>query len=167
MDDWKEYKLIELTEKIGSGATPSGGSNSYKEEGISLIRSQNVLDLDFSYNGLAFIDDEQADKLSNVIVQVNDVLLNITGDSVARVCKVPKDVIPARVNQHVAIVRPKKSKLDNDFLLYYLQAIKRHLLVIAEIGATRNALTKGMIENLDFTIPEPPEQQAIEGNRYF
>ncbi len=161
MADWKEYKLKDLTVKIGSGATPSGGGNAYKMEGISLIRSQNVLDLSFSYNGLAFIDDEQADGLRNVIVQENDVLLNITGDSVARVCKVPEDVIPARVNQHVAIIRPDKSKLDNDFLLYYLQAIKEHLLVIAEIGATRNALTKGMIETLDFVIPDLPEQQAI------
>lgn len=161
MADWKAYKLKDLTVKIGSGATPTGGGNAYKMEGIPLIRSQNVLDLGFSYNGLAFIDDEQADGLRNVVVQENDVLLNITGDSVARACKVPKDVIPARVNQHVAIIRPDKSKLDNDFLLYYLQAIKEYLLVIAEIGATRNALTKGMIENLDFIIPDLPEQQAI------
>ncbi len=77
MADWKSYKLRDLTVKIGSGATPSGGGNSYKMEGISLIRSQNVLDLEFSYNGLAFIDDEQADGLRNVVVQENDVLLNI------------------------------------------------------------------------------------------
>jgi len=38
MSDWKEYKLKDLTTKIGSGATPTGGSNAYKLEGISLIR---------------------------------------------------------------------------------------------------------------------------------
>ncbi|MFM9903630.1 MAG: restriction endonuclease subunit S [Pyrinomonadaceae bacterium] len=161
MGEWKELPLGTLTTKIGSGATPSGGSNSYKLEGISLIRSQNVLDLGFSYDGLALIDDEQADGLRNVIVQKDDVLLNITGDSVARVCKVPEDVLPARVNQHVAIIRSDNSKLSSDFLLYYLQAIKETLLVYAEIGATRNALTKGMIENLPVTIPPLPEQKAI------
>lgn len=161
MSEWKEYKLGDLTTKIGSGATPSGGGNSYKVEGLSLIRSQNVLDFKFSYGGLAFIDEEQAEGLRNVTVQENDILLNITGDSVARACKVPKDVLPARVNQHVAIVRPDNTKLDNDFLLYYLQSIKEYLLINAEIGATRNALTKGMIENLDFIIPELPEQQAV------
>lgn len=88
-------------------------------------------------------------------------MLNITGDSVARVCKVPKNVLPARVNQHVSIIRPDTSKLDNDFLLYYLQAIKDYLLSVAEIGATRNALTKGMIENFDLIIPGLPEQQSI------
>ena len=66
MSEWKECKLGALSTKIGSGATPKGGSNSYKDEGISLIRSQNILDFKFSFDGLAFIDNEQADCLKNV-----------------------------------------------------------------------------------------------------
>ena len=161
MGEWKEYKLRDLTAKIGSGATPTGGDNSYKASGISLIRSQNILDFQFSYNGLAFIDDEQADALRNVTVASGDVLLNITGDSVARVCKVPRKVLPARVNQHVAIIRANKECLDSDYLLYFLQAQKAYLLNISEIGATRRALTKGMLEDLDLTIPDLPEQKSI------
>ena len=38
----KTKTLDEITTKIGSGATPRGGQNAYQEEGISLIRSQNV-----------------------------------------------------------------------------------------------------------------------------
>ena len=38
-----------------------------------------------------------------VAVEAGDVLLNITGDSVARVCQAPAFVLPARVNQHVGI----------------------------------------------------------------
>ncbi|SMN15501.1 Type I restriction-modification system, specificity subunit S [uncultured Candidatus Thioglobus sp.] len=34
---------------------------------------------------LAFIDDAQAEKLNNVIIEMGDVLLNITGASVAGV----------------------------------------------------------------------------------
>lgn len=161
MGEWKEYKLGELTIKIGSGATPTGGDNSYKPEGISLIRSQNVLDFQFSYNGLAFIDDMQADALRNVTVESGDILLNITGDSVARACKVPERVLPSRVNQHVAIIRADKEKLDSDYLLYNLQAKKEYLLSISEIGATRRALTKGMLEDLDLTVPPLPEQKSI------
>ena len=51
--NWKTYRLSEITNKIGSGATPRGGNEAYKAEGISLIRSQNVLDFSFSNNGLA------------------------------------------------------------------------------------------------------------------
>ncbi|MDY0160016.1 MAG: restriction endonuclease subunit S [Bacteroidales bacterium] len=161
MNEWIEHKLIDLCVKIGSGATPRGGGESYKETGISLIRSQNVLDFQFSESGLAFIDNEQAHELKNVIVKENDVLLNITGDSVARVCKVPIKVLPARVNQHVAIVRSDSQKLNSDFLLYYLQSIKDRLLSISEIGATRRALTKGMIENLKIIVPDFREQTSI------
>ena len=39
---WKVKKLKNITSKIGSGATPKGGNESYKDEGISLIRSLNV-----------------------------------------------------------------------------------------------------------------------------
>lgn len=41
--------LEEITSKIGSGATPKCGDESYKESGISLIRSLNVYDFTFSY----------------------------------------------------------------------------------------------------------------------
>jgi type I restriction enzyme S subunit len=106
MSEWKEYRLGDVSLKIGSGATPRGGKDVYLERGdISLIRSQNVYNNKFDKNGLAFITKFHADTLSNVEVQQQDVLLNITGDSVARVCQVPEDVLPARVNQHVAIIR--------------------------------------------------------------
>jgi len=118
---WQIYKLRDLCTKIGSGATPRGGKESYLDEGpIALIRSQNVLDFFFSYDGLAFIDEDQANQLSNVELQKRDVLLNITGDSVARVCQVPSALLPARVNQHVSIVRPDSSKLIPEYLKYFL-----------------------------------------------
>lgn len=114
-------KLRDVCTKIGSGATPRGGKETYSDEGpYALIRSQNVLDFSFSYDGLAYIDDEQARQLANVEIQERDVLLNITGDSVARVCQVPKELLPARVNQHVSIVRPDFSQLLPEYLKYFL-----------------------------------------------
>lgn len=79
-------RLKDITSKIGSGATPRGGKNAYLPEGISLIRSLNVYDFKFEDDNLAFISNEQAAELSNVVVQKNDILLNITGASVARCC---------------------------------------------------------------------------------
>lgn len=118
---WKSKKLGSLCSKIGSGATPRGGKEAYLEKGpFALIRSQNVLDFFFSYQGLAFINEEQASQLNNVELQERDVLLNITGDSVARVCQVPKEILPARVNQHVSIIRPDSAKLHTEYLKYFL-----------------------------------------------
>lgn len=161
MMGWERVTLAEIVTKIGSGATPTGGNSNYKEEGISLIRSQNVHDLRFAYSGLAFIDDEQAKELNNVTVKSGDVLLNITGDSVARVCLVTDQVLPARVNQHVAIVRADTGKADNRYLLFYLFYIKDYLLMRGQGGSTRNALTKSMIEELKIPLPPLPLQRRI------
>lgn len=147
----KFAKLKELCSKIGSGATPTGGEDSYKKQGVSLIRSQNVQDLYFVKKGLAYIDAEQAKKLNNVEVKENDVLLNITGDSIARACMVPNEILPARVNQHVSILRVNE-KIDANYLLYYLIFRKDYLLTICRVGGTRNALTKEAIENIDIRI---------------
>ena len=104
---WDLTPLKKITTKIGSGATPRGGKNSYKTKGITLIRSLNVYDFEFSYEGLAFITEGQASetRLARVIVEPKDILLNITGASVARCCMVPEHLLPARVNQHVSLVR--------------------------------------------------------------
>ena len=161
MEEWKEYRLGDVCQKIGSGATPKGGKGAYHGGDYSLIRSQNVLDFSFSIDGLARINAEQAEDLKNVIVKPGDILLNITGDSVARTCIVPNDILPARVNQHVAILRSNGEEIINDFIFYYLQYKKKHLLLLASGGATRNALTKGMLEDFPIKAPSLSVQKNI------
>lgn len=162
---WASFKLSEVCTKIGSGATPRGGSEVYLERGpFSLIRSQNVYNNGFTKQGLAYIDEKAASDLSNVEVLPEDILLNITGDSVARVCQVPQDVLPARVNQHVTIIRPDRARLNPRFLRYWLSSPSTQALLLtwASAGATRNALTKGMIESIVVHAPEDiHEQEAI------
>ncbi|MDH4082772.1 MAG: restriction endonuclease subunit S [Nitrospira sp.] len=164
---WVTKKLGDVTTKIGSGATPLGGEEAYKTEGISLIRSLNVYDDGFRKAKLARIDDEQADGLSNVIVEPHDVLLNITGASIARCCLAPADSLPARVNQHVSIIRPIKGKLDSAFLRYLLisKSYKDRLVHTGEEGgSTRQAITKAQLQEFVVEYPESlPEQQRIVG----
>ena len=156
-------KLRNITDKIGSGATPRGGKESYKKQGITLIRSQNVYDFRFQLEGLAFIDENQANGLSNVEVKPNDILLNITGASVARCCMVPTNLLPARVNQHVAIVRIDPNCADPYFVLYSINSpkYKHHLLTLAQGGATREALTKDTIGDFEIPFPPLPTQHKI------
>ncbi len=152
---WKVRTLLESTNKIGSGSTPTGGKKSYKATGISLIRSMNVHNGHFKFKDLAFIDDIQAKKLNNVTIEKNDVLINITGASVARCCIVPEIILPARVNQHVSILRCKDS-INNIFLnnLLISNSCQKQLLEIGGSGATREAITKPQLEN--FQIITPP-----------
>ena len=106
-DDWTSIQLGSACKKIGSGMTPRGGSKVYLDtSSCALIRSQNIHNDGFRRSGLAFIDERHAAALKNVEVHSQDVLLNITGDSVARCCRIRPEMLPARVNQHVAIIRP-------------------------------------------------------------
>lgn len=160
---FKEVALKDITTKIGSGSTPSGGKESYIDSGITLIRSLNIYDFEFNYKDLAFINEKQAQKLSGVTIEKQDILLNITGASVGRCTMVPEHLIPARVNQHVSIIRVDKKIVDPVFLLYCINSpdYKNTLLSISDNGATREALTKEDIENFHILLPPLPIQNHI------
>jgi type I restriction enzyme S subunit len=156
--------LRTITEKIGSGSTPRGGEDSYAGHGTPLIRSLNVYDDGFREEGLAFLTTQQANDLSSVTVESGDVLLNITGASVARCCLAPDRFLPARVNQHVCIIRPTKAVLDSRYLQHLLisGSMKRRLLRIGESGgATRQAITKADLQDLKIPLPALQDQKRI------
>jgi type I restriction enzyme S subunit len=152
---WPRHRLSDLTTKVGSGATPKGGGESYKTTGTPLIRSMNVVFFGFKRNGLVYLDDTQAEQLASVTVQPGDVLLNITGASIGRVSITPTDLAGARVNQHVCIIRPNAA-IAPRFLAAYLSSPDIQALIARDnFGATRQALTRQQI--LDFVVPVPPK----------
>lgn len=159
---WEVVALKDLTSKIGSGATPRGGSAVYTDEGVALIRSQNVHDHDFRWDGLARLSDKSAAELANVEVKTADVLLNITGDSILRTCVVDPSVLPARVNQHVAIIRAV-SKVPPRYLhLYMVLPRTKEFLIGLNAGATRPAVTKGHLDNFPILRPSRESLDAFE-----
>src|SRR6266699_3803576 len=113
----KSVPLGRMTTKIGSGSTPRGAH--YEETGIPFIRSLNGLWNKFSDKDLTFINPIVHNRMKGTEVQVGDVLLNITGASIGRSCCPPENYLPANVNQHVFIIRPKR-ELKSRFLMYWL-----------------------------------------------
>ncbi|NOT56321.1 MAG: restriction endonuclease subunit S, partial [Deltaproteobacteria bacterium] len=149
---WPVCTLGNLSEKIGSGATPAGGEANYLSQRIRwvLVRSQNVFDRRFEVNGLAYISDEQAKNLSGVSLQSGDILLNITGDGVTfgRACIVPDHILPAVVNQHVSIIRVNPRLAEPRYVLAYLTHPDiKHYIESFNAGGSRRAITKGHIES--------------------
>ncbi len=158
---WNVETLESVTSKIGSGATPRGGSSVYVESGPALIRSQNVYDHQFKTDGLVFLSSEAASALRGVTVEKNDVLINITGDSILRVTTVPETILPARVNQHVAIVR-SNGKVDPGYLQKWLSLpLMKDFMLGHSAGGTRKAVTKGHLQSFPIPVPPIPEQRAI------
>lgn len=118
----------------------------------------NVHNGRFVRDDLAYIDSDQAEKLRNVTLEKADVLLNITGASVARSCVLPDELEGGRVNQHVAIIRANKNELLPCVLNAALinDSYQQYLLDGARMsGATREAITKQDLENMH--VPVPPD----------
>lgn len=164
--EWLVVQLGDIAMKIGSGSTPRGGEEAYlpQRSKFALVRSQNVFDRYFDTSGLAFISDEQAEALKGVILQPRDLLLNITGDGItfSRCCVIPSEVLPACVNQHVAIIRVKPDVADPGYILSYLThpAAKTYIESF-NAGGSRRAITKGHIESFRIALPPLAEQHAI------
>jgi len=155
---WEWTNLGKLANKVGSGVTPKGGSNSYKSSGIPLIRSQNVLWGTLDLKDVAFIDDSQHEKMKGSVVCKGDVLLNITGASIGRAAVSNLD--EANVNQHVCIIR--SDKLDPEFLRdFLLSSNGQKQIEQFQAGGNRQGLNFEQIKSFKLPLPPLSEQRKI------
>ena len=157
--EWKRSFLGNLAVKVGSGKTPKGGSESYQNTGIPLIRSQNVLWGKLDLSDVAYIDEEQNKKMKGSSVFKSDVLLNITGASIGRVAI--SNIEEANVNQHVCIIRTN-DYLDNEFLKYILLSFEGQKQIERfQAGGNRQGLNFEQIKSFKLLTPSTEEQQKI------
>ena len=163
-EDWEQRKLGDITVKIGSGKTPSGGKSAYVETGIPLIRSQNVNGDKVDFADIVFIDETTDESMANSRVYTNDVLLNITGASIGR-SAVYKGLESANVNQHVCIIRPTEG-YQPDFIQLNLSSDNGQKQIDAsQAGGGREGLNFQEIGKMQFCFPSLNEQKCI--GRYF
>lgn len=159
-EHWEVRKLKFLTSKIGSGVTPRGGSSVYIDNGIPLLRSQNIHFDRVDLSDVACISNFVDSTMSNTRVKEGDVLLNITGGSIGRCYYVKKNFGPANVNQHVCILRPHK--FLTQFLYYLMRSnIGQNLIELEQTGGNREGLTFAALKNFAFPVTLLNEQQQI------
>ncbi|QLF05562.1 restriction endonuclease subunit S [Acinetobacter baumannii] len=160
--DWILKPTKYFLSYVGSGKTPKGGAEVYIDEGVIMIRSQNVHDEGLRLEDVVHITDEADQGQINTRVYEDDVLLNITGASLGRVSLVPKGIPLANVNQHVCILRPIKSLISPQFLHLIMQShYAKSLIKSEENGTSREGLTFEQIKAMVFALPPIDEQQTI------
>ena len=159
---WEVVALGNLATKFGSGVTPRGGATVYQEAGIPFLRSQNIHFDGLHLGGVARITPRLHQSLSNTHVKPGDVLLNITGASIGRVCPVPDGFSEANVSQHVCIIRPKRNRLLSGFLACFLSTdFMQREIRFEQNGASREGLTLHSIRKFKIVLPTISEQQHI------
>ncbi len=161
-EHWEVAALRHLATKFGSGVTPRGGATVYEAKGIPLLRSQNVHFDGLRLEGVARIPPDLHLALKGTHVKPRDVLLNITGASIGRVCTVPDDLSDANVNQHVCIIRPRSERILPDLLATFLSIPgMQETIELEQVGASRQGLTLDSIRSFKVFVPPALEQAII------
>lgn len=152
--EWSCKSIGDISERLRSGVTPKGGSNVYQEEGIMLIRSQNVYPYGFKLNDVAYISDELNSRMIGSQLIQNDVLLNITGASIGRSTYVPVNFPKSNVNQHVCAIRLKNSNISKSiFLSTFLNSIYGQNQIYQYInGSNREGINYTQIKEIKLPI---------------
>ena len=160
--EWEEKKLGTFCVKIGSGKTPKGGRKIYCNDGVMLIRSQNVLNGILDLSDVVYITNDINESMLSTVLEEHDVLLNITGASIGRCCLYLCDK-KANVNQHVCIIRlGKNADIIPEFLLQYiLSECIQNQIKSYQNGGSREGLNFQQVSNFIVHRPSLPEQQKI------
>lgn len=115
---WEWVKLGDIAIKISKGESPEWQGFSYTNTGIRFIRSENIQWGSFSDIKKTFIPLEFHNKLTRSKVTGGDILINLVGASIGRVCKCPDNIESANINQAVAVI--SLSNYNSDFLVNFI-----------------------------------------------
>lgn len=161
-EHWEVKRLKYVVSKVGSGITPTGGASVYQNEGIPLLRSQNIHNDGLKLDDVAYISEDVDEQMSNSRIEEDDILLNITGASIGRCFYVPKGFGKGNVNQHVCIIRPIQDLLRTKFLhSIIISGYGQALIDTCQTGANREGLNFQQIKAFDLPMPDIKEQEQI------
>ena len=160
--DWEVVSLGEHSRKIGSGKTPRGGEAVYTLSGIPFVRSQNVGYGRMHLKGISYISEALHNEQKSSEIDVNDVLLNITGASIGRCSVADKYVVGGNINQHVCIIRLAPSSFISSYLCNFLLSNNgQEQIQLLQSGGSREGINFSQVGNIK--VPRPPlkEQKRI------
>src|SRR5690625_4088089 len=159
---WEVTKLSYITNRIGSGKTPSGGATAYVSSGVPFIRSQNVHDQGLRLDDIVYIDEATDREMAWSRVRPLDVLINITGASIGRSCQVPAGFGIANVNQHVCVIRLDKPDEASGWVAWAMKApATKEQVKVSQTGAAREGLNFEQLAGFYLCMPTLTERRTI------
>ena len=161
--EWDVSALGDLSVKVGSGITPTGGQRVYRSYGRPLLRSQNVAWGSLLLDDVAYIDDLTHSSFAGTEIHIDDVFLNITGASIGRSAVADSRLIGGNVNQHVCIIRTDQYRLVPRFLsIFLLSAAGQRQIDSFQAGGNRQGLNFRQVRSMRVPVPTTmTEQRAI------
>ena len=162
---WEVKKLSRVTKSRCDGPFGSGlKSEHYTDEGIRVIRLQNIGFADFNDEDKAFIDPDYYAELGDHDVHPGDLLVAGLGDTsnpVGRACRAPDHLGPAMVKADCFRYRFERGKADSQFMAYQMSITAMALAGALASGVTRARMNLSHTSDRVFAFPPIEEQVEI------
>ncbi len=164
-EHWEVLQLRRVALSRCDGPFGSGlKSSHYTEEGIRVVRLQNIGHGEFRDSDTAFISPEHYASLGDHSVVAGDILIAGLGDSnhpAGRACVVPAGIIPAMVKADCFRFRLNQASVQPRFAALQLTATATVASALLSTGATRQRTNLQSTSARAIAIPEIPEQALI------
>lgn len=110
---------------------------------------------------IAYIDEDTHQRQKNTELQLDDVLLNITGASIGRSALVNQQIVGGNVNQHVCIIRANKKLIPSFLCNFLLSQYGQKQIESFQAGGNRQGLNFEQIRSIKIGLPSIEEQKKI------
>ena len=162
---WKAVSLQRITLDRCDGPFGSGlKSSHYADQGIRVVRLQNIGDGKFNDSDAAFISPDHYATLGDHSVEAGDVLIAGLGDAnhpAGRACVAPRSIVPAMVKADCFRFRLTQNLVDPEFVALQLTATAPAASAILSTGATRQRTNLQSTSARLVGIPSVPEQALL------
>jgi type I restriction enzyme S subunit len=159
---WEHKDLSSLATRITKGTTPPTYGYPYSKDGVLFLRIENINDNgSFNLQNAKHISMQTHDSLGRSRLKSGDILISIAGAS-GRVSMVTDAILPANINQALALVRISERNVDQKYLFYALQgkAVGKQVAFLSSQLAQAN-LSLTQVGTLTIPLPPLTEQSQI------
>jgi len=166
-EEWDNKTLLDAVgmKKDLIVAGPFGSNlkvSDYKDEGIPIIRLQNIDYGKFIDKEIKYISHEKARELAYHSFRAGDLVLAKLGDPIGKTCIVPDYFKDGIVVADVVRVRVADGLVDKKFIMYSLNSVAtKNQLINGAIGSTRPRVNLDQIRDIQILVPPLNEQRKI------
>ena len=166
-EGWKKVKFSNLfhdpKKAIISGPFGSNlKSSEYQNEGVPLVRLQNVDRYRFLNKNIIYVTPQKAEELSSHSYKAGDILITKLGAPLGKACVAPEVSGEGIILADIVRVRLDSSSVDKNYMVYQLNSsLISDQLEELTTGATRPRVTLKNFRELKFILPPLQEQKQI------
>ncbi len=159
--EWEVVQLSDLTCLITKGTTPTSLGFQFIESGINFIKIESITEYgSIDLSKVAYISEECDNALKRSQLKENDILFSIAG-ALGVIAIVKQDILPANINQALAIVRLKDQGSLAFISNYFKTQIIQSEIGRIKAGAAQPNISLGQLGDFFISLPAMPEQQKI------